>query len=665
MKQIARMPVVKFIVFILCTACVGVSSHMVLSQILSGEDVDPEYFFESTYKDSNQAQVYIKGAARNIYKVLQDKIENPDKGSPAEYYLNNGEYEVEYYAQAGDIVLTNTDHTDPSYYQQGAVYMIHDKRGDESFNEGVGWFGNSMTAGIDQFKLYIKMNDAYAAQQEALYSRLHEESGAVLNYVIGMMLLFVLGAVYLAWVTGKNKEDEEIHLVLIDRVYVEITLAAILSLIILTMSAVFAMISEMSYNQIMVFGKFIPLILSLGCAGILALFLSLIRNAKNRTFLQRSIICKVLRFAWKLIKRVFRFFWELLKRIVHAFGSLKDELVSLFSRHFSERKLLGLFVLYSIATAFLAMLFILVIDSGVSIFLFLLGVCCLVGAVLFLGKRMRGFDQIRNKVRQMRNGNLSATEEEYPAGVMAELAEDLNKIGDGLRASLEREVQAERMKSELITNVSHDLKTPLTSIINYAGLLSKEQLSPEEANDYVKIIQQKSERLKNLTSDLFDISKVQSGAEAMQIEKLDVVLLVKQSLAELDEQIKRSGLNFVTSLPEAEIDIMADGKKMSRVFENLLGNILKYSMENTRVYIDIEAEEGKVVISFKNIANYSMNFNEKEILERFVRGDASRSSEGNGLGLAIAQSYTSACGGSLSIITDGDLFKAVLTFTAA
>lgn len=662
MKQIARMPIIKFVVFILCAACVGVSSHMVLNQILSQEGVDPEYFFEATYKNSNQAQVYIKNAVRSIYKILQDKIENPDVKSPAEYYLNNGDYEVEYYAQSGDIVLTNTDQTDLSYYQQGAVYMIHDKQDGNVLNEGVSWSLNSNQEGPEQFKIYVKINDAYAAQQEALYSRLHEEASKVLNYVIGMMILFVLGVVYLAWVTGKNKEDEEIHLVLIDRAYVEFTLAAIVGTIIATLAAVFAMLSEMSYNQILVFGRFIPLVLSLGCAAELELFLSLIRNAKNRTFLQRSVIYKVLHFVWNLVKKIFRFGWELLKKIVRAFGRLKDELISLFSRHFSERKLLGLFVLYSVAIAFLAMFFVLVIDSGISIFLFLLGVVGLIGAVLFVGKRMRGFDQIRNKIRQMRNGNLHATAEEYPDGVMSEIAEDLNKIEDGLRASLEREVQAERMKSELITNVSHDLKTPLTSIINYADLLSKEHLSPEEANDYVKIIQQKGERLKNLTADLFDISRVQSGVEQMRMEKLDVVLLIKQSLAELDEQIKVSELEFITSLPEHEIDIMADGKKMSRVFENLLGNILKYAMKHTRVYIDVKKREEEVLIVFKNIANYSMNFNEKEILERFVRGDASRSTEGNGLGLAIAQSYTVACGGKLAVTADGDLFKATILF---
>ena len=218
------------------------------------------------------------------------------------------------------------------------------------------------------------------------------------------------------------------------------------------------------------------------------------------------------------------------------------------------------------------------------------------------------------------------------------------------------------MKSELITNVSHDLKTPLTSIINYADLLSKETLTPPEANDYVKIIKQKGERLKQLTNDLFDISKVQSGNEEFKIEDIDICLLINQTMAELNERIQQSGLVFKVSSEDKEMFIHADGRKMSRVFENLIINCVKYAMKNTRVYINISYAESDVTVEIKNIAGYEMDFDETEISERFVRGDSSRSTEGSGLGLAIVKSYVEACGGCVEIKKDGDLFKVILIF---
>ena len=240
------------------------------------------------------------------------------------------------------------------------------------------------------------------------------------------------------------------------------------------------------------------------------------------------------------------------------------------------------------------------------------------------------------------------------------MAEDLGSLGDGMQAALQNEVRAERMKSELITNVSHDLKTPLTSILSYSDLLSQLELTPEEANDYAKIIHQKSLRLKNLTSDLFDISKVQSGVEQMVCERLDAVTLVRQALAEQEAQ--NSGLVLKVTLPERELPIWADGRKMSRVLENLIGNCVKYAMKGTRVFVSLDERDGKAVFEVKNTANYEMDFAADEITERFVRGDAARSTEGSGLGLAIAKSYTEACGGTFEVEVDGDQFKVRISF---
>ncbi|MBR5774135.1 MAG: HAMP domain-containing histidine kinase, partial [Clostridia bacterium] len=244
---------------------------------------------------------------------------------------------------------------------------------------------------------------------------------------------------------------------------------------------------------------------------------------------------------------------------------------------------------------------------------------------------------------------------------MNSLASDINEIAAGLDSSVSARVRAEKMKTELITNVSHDLKTPLTSIISYVELLNNVEGLPQEARDYAQIIAKKSDRLKRLTQDLFDISKIQSGNEEITLERIDISLLVAQSLGEHDGEIKKSELVFCTNL-EKELYILADGRKMSRVISNLMSNVLKYAMKNTRVFVSVTTQGGNAVIEFKNTSAYPMDFDASEIMGRFVRGDKSRSVEGNGLGLAIVHSYTEACGGTLQIVTDGDLFKAIISF---
>ncbi|MBQ8396377.1 MAG: HAMP domain-containing histidine kinase, partial [Oscillospiraceae bacterium] len=286
----------------------------------------------------------------------------------------------------------------------------------------------------------------------------------------------------------------------------------------------------------------------------------------------------------------------------------------------------------------------------------LLGFACFV-----LARRASDIDRIKNGARQVRNGNVSHKIPELKFEDMKKLAENINDIAKGLDESVSAQVKAERLKSELITNVSHDLKTPITSIISYTELLSKIDGLPEEAKDYVAVIAKKSDRLKKLTQDLFDISKVQSGNESITLEKLDVSLLINQALAEQDNEIQSSGLPFCVDAPK-ELYIFADGRKMSRVVNNLINNILKYTLKNTRVFITAKEKNDNIEIEFKNISAYPLDFNVDEITQRFVRGDESRTAEGNGLGLAIAKSYTEICNGTFEIITDGDMFKAILKF---
>ena len=324
-----------------------------------------------------------------------------------------------------------------------------------------------------------------------------------------------------------------------------------------------------------------------------------------------------------------------------------------------EGNVLLLFFGYTVVLALLATVFG---AEGGSFLAFVLGIAWFLAAGYFLARRIHGFERIVEALHRMRGGDMESRLTDMPEGVFAAMAEDINSLGDGMQAAVQNEIRAERMKTELITNVSHDLKTPLTSILSYSDLLCQMELTPEEANDYAKIIHQKGLRLKNLTSDLFDISKVRSGVEQMNCERLDAATLVRQALAEQEKAIQTSGLALKVTLPEKELPIRADGRKMSRVLENLIGNCVKYSLHGTRVFISLAERDGQAVLEVKNTANYEMDFAPDEITERFVRGDAARSTEGSGLGLAIAKSYTEACGGAFEVTVDGDLFKVRIVF---
>ncbi|MDU2592300.1 MAG: sensor histidine kinase, partial [Paeniclostridium sordellii] len=242
-------------------------------------------------------------------------------------------------------------------------------------------------------------------------------------------------------------------------------------------------------------------------------------------------------------------------------------------------------------------------------------------------------------------------------------AQDINNLSEGLESAIDEKFKSKRMKAELITNVSHDLKTPLTSIINYVDLIKKEEnIQPEYLKDYINVLDNKSKRLKVLIEDLFEASKASSGNIELNIEKLDLNQLLRQSIGENEEKLTNSNLNLKVNLLKEPVYINCDGKRMYRVFENLLINISKYSLENTRVYIDMKVDEDKVYLSFKNISAYELNFEADEIIERFRRGDLSRNTEGSGLGLAIARDLVELQGGEFNIQIDGDLFKVNLEF---
>jgi signal transduction histidine kinase len=241
-------------------------------------------------------------------------------------------------------------------------------------------------------------------------------------------------------------------------------------------------------------------------------------------------------------------------------------------------------------------------------------------------------------------------------------AENINKVGDGIASAVEKQMKSERFKTELITNVSHDIKTPLTSIISYVDLLQKEDMESEQVREYIEVLARQSARLKKLIEDLMEASKASTGNLAVNFEKCDARVFLTQIVGEFEEKTAANELEMIVSNPEREVPVLVDSRHIWRVFDNLLGNICKYAQANTRVYISLVREENDAVITFKNISRYPLNISGEELMERFVRGDSSRNTEGSGLGLSIAQSLTALMKGSMELSVDGDLFKVTLRF---
>lgn len=303
-------------------------------------------------------------------------------------------------------------------------------------------------------------------------------------------------------------------------------------------------------------------------------------------------------------------------------------------------------------------------DRQMYAFLILAAMVIMDGSLgVFLLRRNAEQAEIVEGIHRIRDG-----EAEYKVdadslhGANKEVAVAVNNIGEGIRKAVKTSMEDERLKTELITNVSHDLKTPLTSIISYVDLLKRLHIQEEPAKGYIDILDSKAQRLKQLTDDLVEASRISSGSIVLEKEKLNLTELINQGIGEFSEKMEECGLQVVFEEADAPAYIYADSRRMWRVMENLFNNICKYALEGTRVYIDMAKEEGKIEVSIKNISRQQMSVRPDELTERFIRGDSSRTTEGSGLGLSIAKSLVQVHGGSFQILMDGDLFKVLLSF---
>ena len=679
MRKIVFSTVVKLIAVLLLIASILGGVLTVTTGLYEYFAVDEDiYAFEEDFSESwfvssllNTPQSLMDGVYHHIYYEYNEyglqSVKEPTDALRAafteelvERFGNPHNFEkIDYYVQWNDMIFTNCQVEKPEDVLQGEFYSYfkRDPSGDVEYSSSnvdyatIQYYLLDSLEHLDQTSTVViscSIKDEavqhYKAIWETQKSIVYDTIAKLLTYAVAALLLFI----YLLCVCGKQ-EDGTYRNMWLDHIWLEVHLAAIAGAAIGVIYLCAYMIDDYvhsNYPHDLVY-QAMGAIAGLGSLIIITSGLSIVRNIKTRRLMETSIILKVLRWVIRMTIRILKWNWKVTKAFWGAVFGLASRKTGTI--------LIAMLLVY---TAFIGIFGILTPSSGGWL---LLGILLFGGGCYVLAYRARDLDAIKKGVSEVRNGNVAYKIPEVKCQDIKALAANINDIAQGLDESVSAKMKAERMKTELITNVSHDLKTPLTSIISYTELLSKVEGLPEEARDYLAVIAKKSDRLKKLTQDLFDISKVQSGNDDVVLEKLNVSLLINQGLGEHDNEIQNSGLPFCVDTPK-ELFISADGRKMSRVVSNLIQNILKYTMTGTRVFITVSEKDGMIVMEFKNISAYPLDFDAEEITHRFVRGDKSRTAEGSGLGLAIAKSYTEICNGTFEIVVDGDMFKAILKF---
>ncbi len=482
----------------------------------------------------------------------------------------------------------------------------------------------------------MRVNDGFALQNRLFNALLSMKYWIIVLGALSLLCALAL-LVFLMCAAGRYQDAEKPECRNLDRVPFDLYLAICVGLIVAAFYTAYAFYHS---ADVLLLGVMTVLALGGSLAVIIALLMSFAARVKCRNLLHNTVIGWILRQLWRFIKWICRglrtfcielpIVWKAALAIA-AFFILDAILLALADNN-----------------AFSALLFVLL---NLAAFVF-----CIACAI-----QMK---RLQEGAKALADGDFSHNIEEK--GLFSEFkkhAGALNGIGAGMGRAIEARMKSERMKTDLITNVSHDLKTPLTSIINYVDLLRKEEL-PEPSGEYVAVLDRQSQRLKKLSEDVVEASKASSGALNVNMQPTDLSELVNQSMAEYGPRFTENGLTAVVSLPEEPLVVPADGRLLWRALDNLLSNAQKYALEGTRVYVSTAKEGGDACITIKNVSREPLNIDPAELTERFVRGDSSRSAEGSGLGLSIAQSLVALQGGRLRLSIDGDLFRAEIVLSS-
>lgn len=499
----------------------------------------------------------------------------------------------------------------------------------ESANTQMYWPTDGVILIIGVDTQFSAMDDLYYASEE--YHQMYPWIKTAITAALISLIGWILTLIYLTLAAGRRPHDTDIHLTVFDKIKTEIlfvafiAIAAELIFIIVRVSG-----QEWELSGLLVASGTVSLVMD---ALFLTFYLSIVKLMKAECLWQNSLT-----------------YW------------LKEGILKTMQNRKATTQMIAAFL------GHLIICFVLALGAFYyrkSILFVLLVLFCAFEGYMLLRQAVEKY-RIMEGVKRIKEGALNAKIDlDELHGENRVLAEDINNIGAGLEYAVEESTKNERMKADLITNVSHDIKTPLTSIVNYVNLLKRENIENERAAGYIRILDEKADRLKQLTEDLVEASKVSSGNVKLDMQTIDLVEMVYQTAGEFDEKFERKGLTIVTKLPNVPVYICADGRQLYRVIENLYNNVAKYAMEHTRVYVEIAAKEERVIFSIKNVSEKSLameNSQAGDLTERFTRGDSSRTTEGSGLGLSIAKNLTHLMGGTFDISVDGDLFKATLVF---
>lgn len=474
----------------------------------------------------------------------------------------------------------------------------------------------------------------------------YSDSAVVLT-VISLLSLLLL-AFYEVSAAGHVKNEEGIHLTWWDKIPFDIM--TIITIIICCLIGVMEMWSIQTFVQNAYGADFVemfivPMVVCIAFVSMIFIWiLSLAVRIKSHTLLKNNALTGMI--SW-------------------LFSKIKKAVLTLKEYYRGSSRVWRIVIIFSIIAFIILTIMLLSFTSYYDGILYLFVFCLLILEVIGLAAFIQlsyVTRPILNQAQELSDGNLQCripqNTIDHMRGPFRAHAQNLNRISEGMEKAIQNELRSERMKAELITNVSHDIKTPLTSIINYVDLLSKEH-TEEEEKQYLEILQRQSQRLKNLTEDVVEASKASAGTLQVHFETVSVKELLDQALAEYQDKFDANQLQVITTIMEGSMKVNADGRLLWRVYRNLLSNISKYALEGSRVYIDVRKRgDGKVVTTFKNISRDQLNISEEELMERFVRGDSSRHTEGSGLGLSIARSLTELMHGTFNINIDADLFKA-------
>lgn len=639
---------------VVLTISVFLLASMLSKNIFELSDIGTKEFLDSGYYTK-----CIENKCNDLSDYLRLLIKGEDRTSEENkrylQYTNefkNDDSNFCYWYRIGEAWYTNQPDTeDGQEFDVEAVlmeaktmgnYLIYDL-GDKEFGTDINGMadyffggGNQMNWPADDMTLIIgidtelsAVDDIYEASQE--YQQLHPWIKVCIFSGLVSLMGWIISLVYLTLATGRRTGESQIHLNPIDKIKTEILVAAF----IFVMVEFVILIAKVNSDEWAVYGIVVASgTVSLVIDGLFLIFyLSMVRRMKAEMLWETSLACWLERG----VRKVF------------AKRKTTVRVILLFAGHMVVCFILavGAFYYQNVIALLLLLLF-----SAWECY-------------VILRKTVEQY-QIRQGVEKIRDGALSEKIDlEELHGEERSLAEAINNIGEGLLHAVDDSTKNERMKADLITNVSHDIKTPLTSIINYVNLIKLEKIDNERVQGYIKILDEKSQRLKQLTSDLVEASKISSGNVKLDMQVIDLVELVYQTSGEFNEKFEQKELTIVTKLPKTAVLIRADGRQLYRVIENLYNNVAKYALEKTRVYVDIAYAEEKVIFSIKNVSERSLareNSNAGDLTERFIRGDSSRTTEGSGLGLSIAKSLTVLMGGTFDITVDGDLFKVAITF---